>query len=154
MHGVHFSNGLQAHSTVVQHKHTFMHVHDTTPHPILPSTCLPPPLQAHFATEHGDTFKMSAAQRRQALSIPLNLQYRSRDDEETEPGPSARFERAGEPASAGQQPPSITYRTLCAPSGIATVHPGSLVSGHVTRAFVKEWALQLVRASVDCVTAW
>ncbi|GFR43781.1 hypothetical protein Agub_g4897 [Astrephomene gubernaculifera] len=51
-------------------------------------------LKAHFAAEHGDQLKMSAAQRRQALTIPMQLQYRSRDDEETEPGPSARFERA------------------------------------------------------------
>ncbi|GLC59369.1 hypothetical protein PLESTB_001479000 [Pleodorina starrii] len=51
-------------------------------------------LKAHFAAEHGDEVKMSAAQRRQALTIPLQLQYRSRDDEETEPGPSARLERA------------------------------------------------------------
>ncbi|EFJ45378.1 hypothetical protein VOLCADRAFT_105930 [Volvox carteri f. nagariensis] len=52
-------------------------------------------LKAHFASEHGDEVKMSAAQRRQALAIPLQLQYRSRDDEETEPGASARLERAG-----------------------------------------------------------
>ncbi|KAG2453462.1 hypothetical protein HYH02_001683 [Chlamydomonas schloesseri] len=51
-------------------------------------------LKAHFAAEHGDEVKMSAAQRRQAMTIPLNLQYRSHDDEETEPGPSARLERA------------------------------------------------------------
>ncbi|GLI58515.1 hypothetical protein VaNZ11_000251 [Volvox africanus] len=51
-------------------------------------------LKAHFASEHGDEVKMSAAQRRQALTIPLQLQYRSRDDEDTELGPSARLERA------------------------------------------------------------
>ncbi|KXZ52810.1 hypothetical protein GPECTOR_8g196 [Gonium pectorale] len=51
-------------------------------------------LKAHFASEHGDEMKMTGAQRRQALTIPLQLQYRSRDDEETEPGPSARLERA------------------------------------------------------------
>ncbi|GIL46701.1 hypothetical protein Vafri_3620 [Volvox africanus] len=51
-------------------------------------------LKAHFASEHGDEVKMSAAQRRQALTIPLQLQYRSRDDEDTELGASARLERA------------------------------------------------------------
>lgn len=52
-------------------------------------------LKAHFAAEHGDEMKMSAAQRRQALTIPLQLQYRSRDDEQTEPMVSAHLERAG-----------------------------------------------------------
>lgn len=63
-------------------------------------------LKAHFAAEHGDEVKMSAAQRRQAMTIPLNLQYRSHDDEETEPGPSARLERAGGWVTMGKVLPS------------------------------------------------
>ncbi len=38
--------------------------------------------------------KLSGAQRRQALSIPINVQYRTRDDEETDPGTRARMDRA------------------------------------------------------------
>lgn len=33
-------------------------------------------LKRHFATEHGDELKMSRAQRREAFTIPINLQYR------------------------------------------------------------------------------
>ncbi len=33
-------------------------------------------LKRHFANEHGDELKMSRAQRREALAIPINVQYR------------------------------------------------------------------------------
>jgi hypothetical protein len=33
-------------------------------------------LKRHFATEHADDMNMSRAQRRQALTIPINLQVR------------------------------------------------------------------------------
>jgi len=34
-------------------------------------------LKRHVANEHGDELKMSRAQRREAMSIPVNLHYRS-----------------------------------------------------------------------------
>ncbi|GAX74773.1 hypothetical protein CEUSTIGMA_g2220.t1 [Chlamydomonas eustigma] len=37
-------------------------------------------LKRHFAAEHGDELKMSRAQRREALAVPVQLQYRSRDE--------------------------------------------------------------------------
>ncbi|KAG2498874.1 hypothetical protein HYH03_003066 [Edaphochlamys debaryana] len=63
-------------------------------------------LRAHFAAEHGDEVKMTGAQRRQAMTIPLNFQYRSHDDEETEPGPSARLERAAVVIGGGHNLPT------------------------------------------------
>lgn len=52
-------------------------------------------LKAHFAAEHGDDLKMSAAQRRQAMSIPIQLQFRDAQASGSEAGPSLREERAG-----------------------------------------------------------
>jgi len=58
----------------------FQNDHHLCPHP----TCLDKKfvvfaseheLKRHFAGEHGDELKMSRAQRREALTIPINLQY-------------------------------------------------------------------------------
>ncbi|MEW5299479.1 MAG: hypothetical protein WDW36_002493 [Sanguina aurantia] len=39
-------------------------------------------LKRHFAMEHGDEMKLSRAQRREAMSIPVNFQLRGRGEEE------------------------------------------------------------------------
>ncbi|KAG2439352.1 hypothetical protein HXX76_004711 [Chlamydomonas incerta] len=87
-------------------------------------------LKAHFAAEHGDEVKMSGAQRRQAMTIPLNLQYRSHDDEETEPGPSARMERAAVVIGGGYNQGSRAAR----PGRMAASNAGGAGGLHHSRS--------------------
>ena len=64
-------------------------------------------LKRHFASEHGDELKMSRAQRREAYTVPMNLQYRSRDDTDAQQmadaaAASALHERVGFVMGGGQ----------------------------------------------------
>ena len=73
------------------HNHTLINPHLGFPTHVLPhisvqlylATLVLPlgqELKRHFASEHGDELKMSRAQRREAFAVPVNLQYRGRDD--------------------------------------------------------------------------
>uniref|UniRef100_A0A7S3QSY8 RanBP2-type domain-containing protein n=1 Tax=Dunaliella tertiolecta TaxID=3047 RepID=A0A7S3QSY8_DUNTE len=47
-------------------------------------------MKRHFANEHGDELKMSRAQRREAMTIPVNLQFRNSAEEEARTAALAR----------------------------------------------------------------
>jgi hypothetical protein len=90
----------------------FMKDHHPCPHPacierrfvVFPQEA---ELKRHFATEHGEEMRMSRAQRREALAVPINLQYASATPARRGGGGSGGRDEQGAAAAAIMERPGI-----------------------------------------------